>query len=247
LRQLGTLHDKYGITHRDIKPSNLMVSVQGDTRILDPGLAYQEGMARLTQTGQILGTPGYVAPDQARSSKDATTAKSDLYSLGCTLLELATGDPIMRTKRVVAHLITISDRKSLLRQCRRQLEQVADRNPQLAEAIRSMLLGSKDISELIELLYSGSVFDDGGHFANADTFRTAPASDSHLRLELPAVDESSANPIEPNSNSLHSHVTSSELYRETKQRARIMGMRKRTVAMIVTALGITVVFTSRMA
>ena len=241
LSQLGTLHDKYGITHRDIKPSNLMVSVQGDTRILDPGLAYQKGMVRLTQTGQILGTPAYLGPDQAQGSKDATTVKADLYSLGCTLLELATGDPVMRTNKVVSHLITISDRRSLLRQCKPQLEQVAERNPQLAEAIRCMLLGSKDISELIEFLYSGSVFEGGGHFTDADAFRTAPPSDSHLRLELPAVDESSANQIEPNSDSLHSHVTSSELYRETKQRARIMGMRKRTAAMIVTALGITVV------
>ena len=218
-----------------------MVSVQGDVRILDPGLAYQEGMARLTQTGQVLGTAGYLSPDQAKGAREATTAKTDLYSLGCTLLELATGDPVMRTRKIVSHLITISDRKTLLTHCKSQLEQVSEKNPELAEAIRCMLLGSKGISELIEDLYPDSVFDDGGHYADSEAFRNAPAGESHLRLEMPEVDESSANPIEPDSVSLLSHVTSSsELYRETKTRAKVMGMRKRTVAMIAAALGVTI-------
>ena len=242
LSQLGLLHDKYGITHRDIKPGNLIVSVQGDTRILDPGLAYQEGMARLTQTGQVLGTPGYLGPDQAMGAKDATTAKTDLYSLGCTLLELATSDPVMRSKRIVTHLSLISDGKSLLRQCSKQLEQITEKNPRLAEAIRCMLLGSKGIGELIEFLYPESVFDDGGHFADVNAFRTAPVSDSHLRLDMPEVDPDSSSAIDCNADSLHSHVTSSsEIYRETKVRAKVMGIRKRTVAMIAGALGVAVV------
>ena len=97
-----------GMVHRDIKPSNLMVSPSplnaenkwapgpkpGRLKILDMGLARvqreEDGQAELTQMGSFLGTPDYIAPEQADDPRCADT-RSDLYSLGCTLHFLLTG------------------------------------------------------------------------------------------------------------------------------------------------------------
>lgn len=84
------------LVHRDIKPSNLMVSDAGVVKILDMGLArfrtLQPADGEMTVSGQALGTPDYMAPEQVRDSHGADT-RADLYSLGCTLYYLLTGQP----------------------------------------------------------------------------------------------------------------------------------------------------------
>ncbi len=83
---------EHGLIHRDIKPSNLMLSVTGIVKVIDMGLALaNEGTsAQLTQTGQVMGTMSYCAPEQFR---DASTVdiRADIYSLGCTLYHLVVG------------------------------------------------------------------------------------------------------------------------------------------------------------
>jgi serine/threonine protein kinase len=88
-----------GIIHRDIKPSNLMLEYGGTVRVLDLGLARFQtdsqcsmyASERLTQPGQMLGTAGYVAPEQIYDPH-AADLRSDIYSLGCTLFYLITGE-----------------------------------------------------------------------------------------------------------------------------------------------------------
>lgn len=78
------------IVHRDMKPANVMISHDGRVLLTDFGVARLETEDSLvTKTGALLGTPAYMSPEQA--SGDVATAKSDLYSLGATLYQLATG------------------------------------------------------------------------------------------------------------------------------------------------------------
>jgi serine/threonine protein kinase len=82
-----------GIVHRDIKPSNVMITEDGEPVLTDFGLAQRLEVdgARLTHSGLILGTPSYMAPEQADGDLVAVGPKSDVYSLGVMLYELLTG------------------------------------------------------------------------------------------------------------------------------------------------------------
>jgi eukaryotic-like serine/threonine-protein kinase len=86
---LGVAHQA-GIVHRDVKPANVMIATGGRVLLADFGVARLETEDSLvTKTGALLGTPAYMSPEQA--SGDTATARSDLYSLGATLYQLATG------------------------------------------------------------------------------------------------------------------------------------------------------------
>jgi len=85
---------EHGLIHRDIKPSNLMLTRGGQIKILDLGLALlraqQAPAGELTYEGQVMGTADYVAPEQV-SDSHSVDARADIYSLGCTLYKLLSG------------------------------------------------------------------------------------------------------------------------------------------------------------
>ncbi len=86
------------IIHRDIKPSNLILDGDGRLRVLDFGLARLEGQEGLTQSGDFLGTPLYMSPEQARRQNIPIDYRTDIYSLGATLYEMLTLGPPFRGK-----------------------------------------------------------------------------------------------------------------------------------------------------
>ncbi|WP_037887390.1 bifunctional serine/threonine-protein kinase/ABC transporter substrate-binding protein [Streptomyces sp. NRRL S-87] len=88
-RALAAVHAA-GLVHRDVKPGNVLLAVAGP-RLIDFGIARATGAAALTATGAVLGTPGFLAPEQARG-RSATPA-GDVFSLGCLLVYAATGRP----------------------------------------------------------------------------------------------------------------------------------------------------------
>lgn len=86
---------EHGLVHRDVKPGNLMLNRQGTVKLLDLGLALLQGnplaeTGELTETGQLMGTVDYMAPEQAENTHDVDI-RADIYSLGATLYALLTG------------------------------------------------------------------------------------------------------------------------------------------------------------
>lgn len=109
---LGAIH-ACGMIHRDVKPSNLMLDSEGNVKILDLGLAMFERVSvkgDLTQSGQLMGTADYMAPEQTLDPR-AVDHRADIYSLGCTFYALIAGHAPFETeafdtpgKKLIAHV-----------------------------------------------------------------------------------------------------------------------------------------------
>ena len=101
---------RHGVIHRDLKPENILL-LDGQPVVADFGIALavaKAGGARVTQTGISLGTPHYMSPEQATGDRQLD-GRSDVYSLGCVLYEMLTGEPPhtgSSMQAVIARLLT---------------------------------------------------------------------------------------------------------------------------------------------
>ncbi len=103
---LHELHEQ-GVVHRDVKPSNIILTDEGRMVLADFGLARSLQDERITRTGQALGTPLYMSPEQILGRRDDVDGRTDVYGLGATLYEVCAGQPAFQTDDLRALLQSI--------------------------------------------------------------------------------------------------------------------------------------------
>lgn len=131
-RAIGYAH-RQGVLHRDVKPSNILLDQLGKPHVTDFGLAKQGAEdAQLTRSGMILGTPAYMAPEQAAGKRGNIGPASDIYSLGCVLYHALTGRPPLVADSPIEMMLMILEQeppppRALRPQIDRDLEMIVVR------------------------------------------------------------------------------------------------------------------------
>jgi serine/threonine-protein kinase len=182
---LGLQHaHEHGLVHRDIKPSNLIRAADGGVvKILDLGLARlhagDQGQAgALTHEGSIMGTPDYIAPEQASDSRTADI-RADIYSLGCTLYHLLTGQPPFPSGSIPQKLLKHQQATPT------PIEQLRpDAPPALAAVVRKMM--AKQLQERYQT--PGQAAEALAPFVVARRASAAPVCEVLAAPETPTVD-----------------------------------------------------------
>ena len=173
---LALAHER-GVVHRDLKPSNLLLRGGRAERValLDFGIARLTAVSQvMTRTGMVMGTPGYMAPEQARGERDVTPA-ADVFSLGCVLFECLTGQPPFAADHLMAVLARIFfDEPPKLRRVRPEM-------PEAVEALLEKMLAKSTADRLPDAAALLAALDD------LDDARSAPPGSARTATAAPGA------------------------------------------------------------
>src|SRR4051794_11179130 len=157
-----------GIIHRDLKPANVLIGPEGEPYVNDFGLARKiEGGGGLTHTGQVMGTPAYMPPEQAAGQVEALTTSSDVYALGAILYHLLAGRPPFQASSVFGTLRQVVEVEP---------EPLRPANPAVDRALEAVVL--KCLARSPENRYesAAALADDLGRWLEGDPVLARQAS-----------------------------------------------------------------------
>lgn len=170
-------HDR-GLVHRDVKPSNLRLDPDGIVKLLDFGVArLTTGQTTMTTTGQMIGTLDYLAPEQA-SNPRGVDGRADIYSLGCTLYFLLTGEPPFHgpaydtpASKIRAHLVDPPD-ELIENRCRHLPRGVAKCiERMMAKLPDDRFATAAEVAQVLERFVAGA---NPGELVEFDSLNPAP-------------------------------------------------------------------------
>ncbi len=169
-RAIQYAHER-GVVHRDLKPANILIDAQETPHVSDFGLAKRmSASTSLTQSGAILGTPSYMAPEQASGGRGDVGPLSDVYSLGAILYALLTGKPPFQGPSPVDTLLMVLEQdllppRLLNRRVSRDLEMIALRCLQKPPELRYN--SAQELAEDLEAFLKGeSILARSGHLTD---------------------------------------------------------------------------------
>jgi len=179
---LGALH-RAGIVHRDVKPSNILVADDGAMILSDFGLARTAHSERMTTTGQALGTPLYMSPEQMLGRASEIDGRADVYGLGAAMYEVFVGRPLFRFDDVSAAMRMI---------LKEQPDKPRAHRPELPEALENIVLKCLEKRREDRYQDAGALRDDLLALADGRKVVGRPVSDvehglRRIRRFLPAI------------------------------------------------------------